>query len=133
MKWGIVNPAEWERLYPRCRQFLLAAIERSGGLETEMGMLRWINQGIRQPVVILDDDEHVIGLLVLEQDDDALHVTSIAGELPKGWRPEAWDFLTQMAGRTGSTAIQLRGRKGWGRYIKEWGFKPNGDYLRAEL
>ena len=79
-----------------------------------------IRDGERLPVALLDD-ETLIGLMVCELSDDALHITALAGDLPKGWRRTILETTTMLAREHGRDKLQCNGRKGWGRLLKDMG------------
>lgn len=75
------------------------------------------------------EDGRVIGCMVTERGDSTLHVVSLGGNLPDGWRDKMFSFLCDLAKSSGARRITLRGRRGWGRYIRALGFKPSDDGL----
>lgn len=112
------------------RTWLMAAIERC---PLQLADVEYsIRDGERLPVVLLDGQK-VIGLMVCELTQKALHITALAGDLPKGWRRTILEVLTELARQHGKDKLQCNGRKGWRRRLKNIGATVDGDTVTLEV
>jgi len=137
MKMVALTPSHYNRLRGMLRTYIKKAVQYSD--LTVMGVESDIRNG--QIIPVMFTEAHAIynaptpcGLMTLELDKNCLHVTTIAGKLPKDWKPQVFATLTDIAKGQGRRRIELKGRKGWARLLKPWGFKlVNDDRLRVEL
>ena len=118
-------PAVW----PRVKDWLDRACRRSGGLEDIDGLRRACEEGDGHILCLLDDK----GAVVFQRDADWLHVTSLGGTDILANIAELVDWWARIAGAVGCKGLSLRGRKGWDRVFKRFGFRRNGEYLEARL
>jgi hypothetical protein len=86
----------------------------------------------RLPVGIFEDGS-LIGFMVLEQSEDAIHITTLSGEFPEDWIAEVYAFVADIAQNEHKTHIQCGGRRGWIRRLKEYNLKHDGELLRVEI
>lgn len=113
------------------RTFLIPAIER--GTE-QLAEVEWsIRDGERLPVVLLDE-QTPIGLMVCELTEEALHITTLAGDLPKDWLKTILEILTPLAYEHNRSRLSLKGRKGWSRRLRSIGAKlDENDFVTLEV
>jgi hypothetical protein len=112
------------------RTWLMQAIKHG---DLQLAEVEWsIRDGERLPVVLLDE-QTPIGLMVCELTQDALHVTALAGDLPKGWRRTILETVTQLAREQGKDKLQCKGRKGWCRRLKDMGATMTNDFVIIEV
>lgn len=91
-----------------------------------------IRDGERLPIVLLNRDMP-IGLMICELSEDALHITSLAGRLPKGWKNSMREVMTTLARDRGRKKITATGRKGWPRYLKDFDIIVKDDLIEMEI
>ena len=69
--------------------------------------------------------------LTIQDIGPCLHIAQMAGCLRDV--PEIHCELQIIARQMGKEYISLRGRKGWARVLKPWGYLPHGEHLRVEV
>ena len=112
------------------RTFLIPAVDRCLLQLAEVEYS--IRDGERLPVVLLDE-QTPIGLMVCELTQDALHITTLAGNLPKGWHRTILETVTLLAREHGKDKLQCTGRRGWSRILQKFGATRTGDTVTIEV
>jgi hypothetical protein len=121
----IVPTSEVSRTWPKVRRYIRAACAWTGGVEKADDLkVRCMNEE-GHVLAVLHEGRELVGAAVLEANGQALHVTSLGGNLPKGWLPSFVDWLVWVALHCGTREITLRGRKGWQRRLAGLGFVPD--------
>ena len=131
MNLAALTPKQYDALKRDLRPYIKAAVYYSD--ETVKGVEKRIQERTALPIV-MTEDYMPIGLMVLELEPDAVHVTTLAGDFQKDWKEEVFTALVSIAKGRKKHRIQLKGRKGWTRVLDKLGFKPveNG-YLEAVI
>ena len=131
MKLAALTPKQYDALKRDLRPYIAAAVYYSDLTTTDVEIRIMERTGL--PVVMTECDEP-IGLMVLELEDDAVHVTTLAGDFQRDWTEQVFAALVGIAKGQHKPKIQLKGRKGWTRVLDKFGFKPveNG-YLECTL
>lgn len=79
-------------------------------------------------------DTECIGAAVVRILDDALFVSALGGELPKGWPDYFHGWLLHTAKTNGKQVIRFGGRRGWRRLLKHLGYvSAGGPYMECWL
>lgn len=86
----------------------------------------------RLPVVIRNE-LGVVGFMTLELDGEAVHITTLAGTLPKGWAKQVYRFLVKLAKTQDRRVLSCAGRKGWFRKLKEFDPAFDGRLIKVEF
>ena len=84
------------------------------------------------PVGIFEDGS-IIGFMVLEQTQDAIHVTTLSGEFPEDWIAEVYAFVAEIAQNEKKPYLQCAGRKGWLKKLKDYNMSHDGELIRVEI
>ena len=131
MNLAALTPKQYDALKRDLRPYIKAAVYYSdlSVTDVEIGIM----ERIGLPIVMTEGDK-LIGLMVLQLEDDAIYVTTLAGDFQQDWKDEVFAALLAIAQGQKKHKIQLKGRKGWTRVLDKLGFKPveNG-YLEVVL
>jgi hypothetical protein len=130
MKMAALKPEEYLIMQSTMRRWIIPTLCHS---DLELDVVEdGILDGDMLPIAITEDDE-VIGAMVLELHDDIVHITCLAGILPKGWHRTILETMTSIAKSQGRSKLQCRGRKGWLRVLKQFGAKQKDEYIQIEV
>ena len=132
MKLIALTPERYAAEKWRLRTFIKQAAEYTNGETSVQAVEDKIMRGEAIPVVFIRDKSPA-GMMVLTLDYEALHVYTLAGKMGKGWREEVMTALVSIAKCQNRRIIQLKGRKGWTKYLKRLGFERRGEYLAADI
>ena len=91
-----------------------------------------IDDGVVLPVGI-HIDGCLAALMTLEKDAQECRVITCVGEQMEAWLDEWMDLLFSVAREHGCSRVRVRGRPGWLRKLKGYGFKPNYVDLVAQV
>ena len=121
-----------EEVMSLARPLIARACHRSGDIENPEA----IEQGIRAgeyALLLLEDGDKVLGVCVLQNCGDYLHVLSVGGrgiiEDIGTW----FKWWARIARHLGFKALSLNGRKGWEKVLSPFGFKRNGNNVEVVL
>ena len=67
------------------------------------------------------------GAAIVNREGDSLHIASLGGDFTKGWTESALLWIELAAKLTKAQIITLKGRKGWLRLFKRYGWEDIGD------
>ena len=122
----LIPQSEAARVWPKVRKWIRRACQRSGNTGAAETLRRAVLSDSSHSLIVFRDGGNICGAGILELAGDRLHVASLGGELPDGWKDTTWDFLLSAAHYCRVKRISLRGRRGWERAIRAWGFVPDG-------
>ncbi len=122
--WGDVEP------------MLAKAIDKSGGYYNTAVILDGICRGVLGLWVVLDDAKPIAAITTrIDKMPNAtvLAMDWIGGTRMKEWLPMAQKTLERYAGDNGCTQLHGYGRKGWDRFLRNHGWKPDHIVYKMEL
>lgn len=82
--------------------------------EEKISVILW-EHGTKWAVMLAGVDTH--------NGENWLHVYVLSGPLPEGWVPVMDAYLTEVAKDHHMDYVTLRGRKGWIRKLKDYGYR----------
>ena len=131
MKLAALTPKQYDALKRDLRPYIKAAVVYSDLSVTDVEIRIMERTGLP---IVMTEGKTPIGLMVLELEPDAIHVTTLAGDFQADWKDETFEALVAIAQGQKKHKIQLKGRKGWTRVLDKLGFKPveNG-YLECNI
>jgi hypothetical protein len=130
MRFDILTPAQFRQRYKRLKKHIAPAVSMGNYcLSTVISRVE-LNKIL--PVVLVHDNQ-AAGVMLLEKGGGELHILSIGGKLPPGWKYKTFEWLKQIALDHGCKRIQLQGRRGWRRMLAPLGFRPKGELLVYDM
>jgi hypothetical protein len=123
----MVTPIKATRVgfhWPDVEPWLLKACKRTGDVESTDRLRRKCLAG-KAALILIGDD----AACVMEKEGDFAHITSLGGTGFLQHVPELIPVWKQIAGVIGCTGLSLKGRNGWERVLKPYGFKLNNGFL----
>jgi hypothetical protein len=132
MNCAIVPVSEISRTWPYVRKWIKAACIYTGGAERANELKARCMNEEGHVLVAFTEGRQFVGAAILSSDGKSLHVTSIGGDMPKGWKYTVFEFLRWVALHCRVREITLKGRKGWRRELACLGFVPaeSGELVR---
>lgn len=123
---SVIPPEGVVPMWPKVRPYLSKAVEHTGGrYETDDILVALFNN--EQHLWVAFNDEGVQGVAVTMflsyPRKSVLSILFCAGVDAKEWRGEMLSTLRKWAKDHGCDAIEACGRKGWTRYMEQYGFK----------
>ena len=122
----LIPQSQASRMWPKVRRWIGSACQRSGNTGGLEALRRAVLSDSSHSLMVFRDGGNICGAGILELSGDRLHVASLGGELPAGWKDITWDFLLSAAHYCRVKRISLRGRRGWQRALRDLGFMPDG-------
>lgn len=127
---GVLRPAELAPLWPEIRELLKLALEHSMPMEPEAFYADALEYKAQIWVVYsVGREPKMVGAAVTSRSDHGggnmiLRVILLAGRNFNQWKPLIIAKLEVFARQTDCCAIEAVGRKGWGKHLDEYGFRP---------
>ena len=123
-------------MWPAVEPLLARAVARERGRFTTNDLYVWCARGEQQLWVITSRGRVWAACLIrihrhpTGKRSAILHL--LAGRAPRAWAKEAWASWRQACRLQGITEMQIVGRKGWARIVRDFGFKPEAVVLTHE-
>jgi len=121
-----VPAAEVDAVWPKVKDWLEQACHRSGDQETIEGLYQMVRGGRGYILVELDG-----GAAILQRDADYCHIVSMGGKDLLKQVPALMSVWRHIADATGCVGLSLKGRKGWARVLRPYGFSYKNGYLET--
>lgn len=87
--------------------------------------------------VVMDDEDRIVSAfttrLIVYPQRKALSLDWVGGTQMRDWSDQMIETVTRYALELGCEHLEGYGRKGWGRYLKKYGFYPEYIAYRMEL
>ncbi len=130
-------PAEYcEEYWPNVREYADRALQHAFEDVTPEDILRDLVKDLKILVVITLDDE-IKAALILQIDElpagRNCHVMLAGGEDMLKWTEEWLGIWESIAREQGCKFMTLKGREGWARYARRYGFKHGYTQMFKEL
>lgn len=130
MSFGALTYSQYQDNREKLSEYIRAAIQP--GCISLQELESSVRAHQRLPVGIFEDGS-LIGFMLLEIDQDAVHITTLSGEFPEDWIAQVYKFCCELAQAEDLKAISAGGRKGWLRRLKEYNLKYDGELMRVEI
>lgn len=119
--------AWWERL----EEWIDAACLRTGRAESVESLRAQVENGDGYLLARLEQDGETVGAVIFQRHGDFLHVVSCGGIGVLRALPVLVPQWAGIGAFVACRGLSLRGRKGWDRALRAFGFERNGEYLEA--
>lgn len=124
----VVDQANLPDVWEEVSELLAPACERSHGQETIQTLRSALMKG-SQGLFVIKDGEDIIGAVTFQttDHDTGLRLLDInyAGGVAMGTQmPAVIDMFHRLKSAFMCDRVRIIGRKGWVRYMKQFGFKP---------
>jgi hypothetical protein len=127
---GVLRPSEIGPLWPQIRELLKLALEHSMPIEPEAFYADALQYKAQIWVVwSVGKEPKMVGAAVTSRTEHGggnmvLRVILLAGRNFNQWKPQIISKFETFARNTECRAIEAVGRKGWGKHLDEYGFRP---------
>lgn len=124
-------PREWPRVEP----LLKRATDTRDGQYHPFDIFDKLIDGELQLWGIFDDERELLATFTTRvcqyRNSRALSMDWVGGSQMKTWLPEVMERLKDFARSHGCTSLEGRGRSGWVRALKKYGWEP--DYIAVKM
>lgn len=135
LRWGRVPPFLVPKIWPKAKDLIADSLKRSNSDFTADRIKEKIDRGDAQLWIIFNDKILAVGtteLATLENGRKLCVVSTLAGEDMALW-DHLWEQFEQLAREQRCNGIQVVGRVGWFRYLRDRGFKQPWVVLEKAL
>ncbi len=120
-----VGTDKLSEFWPEVRGLLHSALEYSGGRFSEKSILDCILTGEMQLWVVMDGIDiisvFVTNIMNYRTGLRVCDIILLSGNNMVKWLPDCTDRISEWASQIGCTKIQMMGRPGWEKALKNWG------------
>ena len=137
MKIVRIPPGDTTTVYRFVAQDIQRALDFSHGETTHESILQELYNDLKQLWVIYDDEYAIVGAGLTEHitypTKRIVRIVMLGGSRLKEWKELFEGTIVDFAKMLGCSGIEIIGRKGWIRVLKNLGYKPTYYHLLKEI
>jgi hypothetical protein len=133
----VVPSAVVDIVWKDTKKFLQAALDTTSGRYGIEDIYALLQSGELVLWLVLDDEEPIACITTritnYPSGSRAMAMDWIGGKRMAEWLPMAHSIMKRYASDNGCTYMEGYGRKGWGRWLQKYGWKPEYITYRMDL
>ena len=137
MKIIFITPQDAPEIFPKVKDFIGKALDRGHGEVSIDDIFFHVLQGIKQLWIVSDDKYKPMAAAITEINNypqkRVMRILMLAGSGLDIWCEELENKFVEFAHKWQAKSIEVIGRKGWERQLKQYGYNQWYSYLGKDL